>query len=72
MKQISTEKEELYMCQTPKGRHIPILVRLGEVEERFPNETEITAAVRGQRGRKAGETAGMQAEDLNVWIREAT
>ena len=69
---ISTERAELYRCQTPEGFRVPVLVRLAAVADGIPEATEIEQAIKYLwRGREGG-TSGMQAEDLKVWLREAT
>ena len=73
LNRIDTEREELYRCTIPEGIRVPILVFPAEVEDGVPEEAEISQAVRGLKGGRAGGLSGIRAEDLiKGWLQEAS
>ena len=72
MDRIATEREELYRCRPPEGIQVTILVTPAVVDNGFPEETETEQAVIGLKGGRAGGLSIMRAEDLKVWLWEAS
>ena len=69
---IAMEREDLYRCRHPEGLRVPIMVTPSEVEDGFPEESDITQVLRGLKGGRAGGPSGMQAEYVKGWLREAS
>ena len=42
--QVSTEREDLYICKYPEGLWYPLLVRPTEIEDGIPSDAEIVVA----------------------------
>ena len=72
MDQVSSERAELCRCRPPEGLRTPLLVRKSNIEDVIQTEAEVSAAVRGSNGGRAGYMSGVCMEDLKVWIGEAT
>ena len=43
-----------------------------EVEDRVPEESEVTQEVRGIKGGRSGGLSGMRLEYLQVWLRKSS
>ena len=56
---IAIERLELYMLIPPEGLQMPILVTPAEVEDVFPEETDIAQAVRGLKEERVVGLSGM-------------
>ena len=70
--QVSTEREELYICRLMEGLRVPLLVQPVYIEDGVPTESDIAVKVRVLKGGRSGGLPGMSAEDLKGWLREAT
>ena len=62
--QVSEDRRELYICSTPAGLWIPILVQPSAVNDDIPQEADIDIEVLGLKGVRAGGLSGMRVKDL--------
>ena len=51
---ITVARAELYMCRTPEGLKVPLLVGKADIEEGIPIEAKVAEAVRGLKGVRLG------------------
>ena len=69
MDYIATEREKLYRFRHPEGLQVPIMLTPVAVDNGVLEESELERAVRCLKGGRPGGPSGIQAEDLNGWLR---
>ena len=69
---VTTDQEELYRQQSPEGGPTPFSVQLAVVPDGPPSEEDIPVVVHIIHAGRSGRTSGMQAEHMNMWLRETT
>ena len=71
LKQITSERVELYSYVPPPGANIPISVEPFPVDDSVPTEDKIDWTVKQLQNHCSGGTAGIQAEHLKGWLTAA-
>ena len=60
------------MCWPPDGKHVPVTVLPGRVDDGVPEEMNVLGTVRVLWVGKSGGLLGLRSEDLKWRIQEAT
>ena len=67
---MSADRAKLYICRTPEGLCVSLLVKPMAVNYDIPAEADIDMAVIGLKGGRVRGLLGMRAEDMKEWLRE--